>query len=137
MKRLFILLLVVNSIMLFAKPAYVEGENPLHDKYYDVNEKNCIEDGPRRYACYTAGEKYIYFKKEEMDKGVKYWEKSCKERAYGTACYFLAKVYLNKQNGKYFSKEKAIKALEYGCRMGEQNSIKLGCDQGVKICCQK
>ena len=125
-------------MMLSAEIAYVEGRDPLVDRYYDRNEHACIVNNTkRRYVCFTAGEKYIYFNKNEMQKGINYWEKSCKEREYGTACYFLAKTYLDKKSGNYYNKNKALKALTKGCNLNEDNSINLGCKEGIKVCCEK
>ena len=125
-------------IILFSESAYVEGKDPKMDKYYDRNEEACIEQNiSKRYACYIAGEKYIYFNKNEIQKGLHYWETSCKSREYGTACYFLAKAYLNRHSGSYYNKDKALKALTKGCQLNEKNAIRLGCEEGIKICCEK
>jgi len=124
-------------IILFSENAYVEGKDPKVDKYYERNEKACIEHKlSKRYACYIAGEKYIYFNKNEMQKGLQYWETSCTSREYGTACYFLAKTYLDKSSGSYYNKDKARKALIKGCQLNERNSINLGCTEGIKVCCE-
>ena len=125
-------------IILFAESAYIEGKDPLVDRYYNRNEQACIVNNTKeQYACYTAGEKYIYFNKSEMQKGIRYWEKSCKVREYGTACYFLAKTYLDKKNATYYNKSKALKALTKGCELNEDNSINLGCKKGIEVCCEK
>ncbi|MEN8304224.1 MAG: hypothetical protein ABFQ64_09150 [Campylobacterota bacterium] len=130
--------LILFSTLLFSKSAYVQGDDPLQDRYYDRNEEACLDNSSlKRYACYTAGERYIYFNKDEMQKGIKYWEKSCKWKEYGTACYFLAKVYLDEKNTLYYNREKALKALEKGCGLKEENSLVLGCKEGVKSCCKK
>ena len=105
--------------------------------HYDRNEKACLGNTSKRYACFSAGEKYIYINRE-IAKGIKYWEKSCHEREYGTACYFLAKIYLDKKNFlPYHDKEKALLALQKGCILNEENSLHLGCEQDIEICCEK
>jgi len=125
-------------IILSAESAYVEGRDPLMDRYYERNEHACIENNTKRqYACFTAGEKYIYFNKSEMQKGITYWEKSCKVREYGTACYFLGKTYLDKKSGTYYNKSKALKALTKGCELNEENSKNIGCKEGIEVCCEK
>ena len=127
-----------SSMFLCANSAYVQGKDPQMDRYYERNEQACLDNqSTKRYACFTAGEKYIYFNKDEMGKGVKYWEKSCKWREYGTACYFLAKVYLNEKNGVYHNQGKALESLKKGCELNEKNSIRLGCQEGIKVCCEK
>ena len=113
-----------------------EATKSAQTSLYDRNEKACIGNIPKRYACFSAGENYIYINRD-IARGIKFWEKSCHDREYGTACYFLAKIYLDEKNLTYHDKEKALRTLQKGCALNEKNSLYLGCEQGVEMCCEK
>ncbi len=121
---------------IYSESGKTKVNNLIAITYY---EQGC-NSGAERFSCWYAGLYRIAGLEgvvKDIPLGIKYIEKACYIGMNTFACYDLAKFYLYTKERGYQDRDKAARPLQRACKIGNVRSLYLGCDQGIKTCCEE